>query len=63
MKDSKEINGIHQEELSRRLFVDHNHETKKVRGLLCTNCNAGLGMFKDSIEKLELAIDYLNHYN
>lgn len=39
--------------------VDHNHETNKVRGLLCQHCNAGLGMFKDNILYLEKAIEYL----
>lgn len=39
--------------------VDHNHFTLKVRGLLCINCNLGLGNFKDSISSLENAIKYL----
>ncbi len=40
--------------------VDHNHETGKIRGLLCSSCNKGLGMFTDDIEKLKRAIKYLN---
>jgi len=43
-----------------RLAVDHNHETGKVRGLLCNNCNNGLGRFKDNPELLRKAIDYLS---
>ena len=43
----------------RRLFVDHCHETGNVRGLLCMYCNTGLGMFKDNIEYLLEAINYL----
>lgn len=40
--------------------VDHCHETKKVRGLLCTKCNTGIGLFKDSVENLKKAIEYLS---
>lgn len=43
-----------------RLFVDHCHDTMKVRGLLCSACNHGLGLFKDSPSVLKRAIDYLN---
>lgn len=43
--------------------VDHCHKTNKVRGILCSNCNTGLGMFKDSPRNLQFAIEYLkeNH--
>jgi hypothetical protein len=41
--------------------VDHCHATKKVRGILCLECNTGLGKFKDSIELLAKAIEYLSH--
>ena len=41
------------------LHVDHCHETRKVRGLLCNKCNIGLGNFRDNIENLEKAIKYL----
>lgn len=43
----------------RNLAVDHDHISKKIRGLLCSNCNQGLGNFKDSQELLEKAILYL----
>lgn len=39
--------------------VDHDHETGKVRGLLCQRCNALLGMAKDDVSILQQAIDYL----
>jgi len=41
--------------------IDHNHETGEVRGILCTECNALLGMAQDSVEILSSAIDYLNN--
>lgn len=39
-----------------KLAVDHCHKTGKVRGLLCQNCNRGIGKFHDNIENLENAI-------
>lgn len=44
----------------RNLAVDHDHETGEIRGLLCSNCNNGLGRFKDSPNLLTNAIDYLS---
>ena len=43
----------------RALAADHDHETKKFRGLLCSNCNRALGLFKDSVLVLERAVAYL----
>jgi len=39
--------------------IDHDHETGKVRGLLCWNCNVGIGSLKDDPKILQSAIDYL----
>jgi len=43
--------------------IDHCHVTKKFRGLLCQNCNLGLGHFKDDISLLKRAIEYLRRNN
>jgi hypothetical protein len=49
----------HQKNINNTLCVDHCHETGKVRGLLCHNCNTMLGKAFDSKEILLTAIKYL----
>jgi len=44
------------------LSVDHNHETSKVRGLLCSNCNTAIGMLKDNSKLLRKASNYLDSH-
>lgn len=44
---------------AKSLDMDHDHKSGKVRGLLCNNCNRGLGLFKDSPEVLRNAAKYL----
>ena len=44
------------------MSVDHCHQTGKVRGLLCTKCNRGIGLFCDNPKFLKSAIRYLNSH-
>lgn len=44
-----------------QLVVDHCHSSGKVRGLLCQHCNMALGLFKDSINTLTNALEYLKN--
>ena len=39
--------------------VDHCHDSKQIRGILCGHCNTGLGAFKDNTDVLKRAIHYL----
>ena len=55
--------GVKNPELSRKganyFSIDHCHETGKVRGLLCSKCNAGIGMLGDNLEGVTNAYKYL----
>lgn len=42
------------------LYVDHCHKTGQIRGLLCNNCNTGIGMLQDSSELCDTASRYLS---
>lgn len=42
--------------------ADHDHKTGKIRGILCWNCNVGLGNMKDSPKRLRSAIEYLERH-
>lgn len=44
------------------LNIDHDHSSGLVRGLLCTRCNLGLGMFKDDINILKKSIKYIKNW-
>ena len=53
------ICGERLDSLSRPYHIDHCHSTNVVRGILCLNCNVGLGNFKDDPTRLESALSYL----
>lgn len=48
---------------TRNTAVDHDHNTGKIRGLLCSTCNTGLGQFQENEENIKSAIRYLSEYN
>ena len=57
------ICNLHESNFKRSLAVDHCHITGKVRGLLCGNCNKGLGLLKDSPKIIKSCIKYLKNEN
>lgn len=58
--NEKEKSKDHRTNEVRMLAVDHCHSSGKVRGLLCSQCNTGLGLFKDDISLLKKAAVYLS---
>lgn len=54
--------GKHQFALKRALHVDHDHETGKIRGLLCHGCNCALGFVNDNIAVLNGLITYIEEH-
>lgn len=51
--------GRPEEAQKRTLCVDHDHETGRVRGLLCNRCNVALARFGDTIAGVRAALNYL----
>lgn len=49
-------------ECSQPLYVDHCHDTGKIRGLLCAGCNGGIGLMNDDVEVVRKAVKYLESY-
>jgi hypothetical protein len=60
LKEQKNLCCICQINIKNVYHIDHNHKSKKVRGLLCKKCNIGLGMFRDNPAVIFNAYNYLN---
>lgn len=41
------------------LYVDHDHQSGRVRGLLCNGCNTAIGMFEEDPSRFDAAASYL----
>lgn len=50
------------DKFKKRLVVDHDHVSGKVRGLLCFRCNVSIGSFDDNVETIQRSIEYLNKF-
>ena len=50
------------EPVGHNAHADHDHKTKRIRGLLCSGCNLGLGHFRDNPFVLRLAATYIERY-
>jgi len=46
----------------KRLSIDHNHSTGRIRGLLCSKCNLAIGLLKEDVKTLKRAIRYLEKW-
>ena len=53
---------ICKKDISETFHIDHNHDTGKVRGLLCSNCNTGIGLLGEDLDALKRAIRYLQEH-
>lgn len=53
------LHGMEKVNGKNKACIDHSHKTGKIRGILCFNCNSGLGHFSDSLETMKTAITYL----
>ncbi len=51
-----------QETIKKRLCIDHDHDSGKIRKLLCTKCNTALGLVAENIQILENMITYISEH-
>lgn len=58
-----DICNVPEAECSRGLALDHDHQTGAFRGLICNNCNRGLGLLGDNISSISKVVDYLENYH
>lgn len=56
------ICGKHQSLLEKSLSVDHDHNSGKIRSLLCSNCNTAIGLLDEDVGLLKKVVDYLNKH-
>lgn len=64
MKQQKDVCAIckRKDRHKKFLSVDHCHKTGKIRGLLCSSCNVGIGRLEDSTKLLKAALRYLKNF-
>lgn len=63
LQNQKGLCMICENDITDRWCVDHNHETGKIRGLLCDPCNLMIGLAKDNVIVLDNAINYLQRWS
>lgn len=49
--------------INRCMVIDHCHATGRLRGSLCGSCNTAIGLFKDNLDLLARAADYLKQHS
>jgi len=61
LKTNCDLCGKEFNKLKKEPKIDHCHDTNKVRGVLCSSCNTGLGLLGDNVDSLLIAIKYINN--